>query len=172
MKFQLYPLLQSAYRTGHSTETTLPKVHNDILLSMDKKRVTLLVLLDLSAALLLKRLESIALEYLGLPLASWFKSYPDGRSLAFDLTHGVPRGSCLGPLLHTIYASKLFEIVKAHLADVHACADDTQLYLSFKPDSEDNQTEAVDAVQECIEDVRAWMAAKQLKLNEDKLRSF
>ena len=50
MKFQLYPLLQSAYRTGHSTETALLKVHNDILLSMDKKRVTLLVLVDLSAA--------------------------------------------------------------------------------------------------------------------------
>ena len=49
MKFQLYPLLQSVYRTGHSTETALLKVHNDILLSMDKKRVTLLVL-DLSAA--------------------------------------------------------------------------------------------------------------------------
>ena len=48
---------------------------------------------------------------------------------------------------------------------MHAYADDTQLYLSFKPDSEDNQTEAVDAVQECIEDIRAWMAADQLKLN-------
>ena len=50
MKFQLYPLSQSAYRTGHGKETALLKVHNDILLSIDKKRVTLLVLLDLSAA--------------------------------------------------------------------------------------------------------------------------
>ena len=55
---------------------------------------------------------------------------------------------------------------------MHPYADDTQLYLSFKPDSEDNQTEAVDAVQEYIEDIRAWMAAAQLKLNEDKPRSF
>lgn len=46
MKFQLYPLLQSAYRSGHSTETALLKVHNDILLNMDRQRVTLLVLLD------------------------------------------------------------------------------------------------------------------------------
>ena len=29
-----------------------------------------------------------------------------------------------------IYTSKLFEIVKAHLQDMHAYADDTQLYLS------------------------------------------
>ena len=130
--------------------------------------------------MLLKRLESI-FGISGSAL-SWFKSYPDGRSQRicvegccsrkFNLTHGVPRGSCLCPQLYTIYASKFFEIVKAHLADVHAYADDTQLYLSFKPDSEDNQTEAVDAVQECIEDIRAWMAADQLKLNEDKPRSF
>ena len=70
--------------------------------------------------------------------------------------------------MFTIYASKLFEIAKAHFPDVCAYADDTQLYLSFKPDSEDNQTEAVDAVQGCIEDIRAWRAADQIKLNEDK----
>lgn len=67
--------------------------------------------------------------------------------------YGVPQGSCPEPLLFKIYASKLFEVVMAHLPDVHAYADDTQLYLSFKADSGDNQTEAVDAVQECIEDI-------------------
>ena len=46
----LYPLLQSAYRTGHSTETALLKVQNDILLAMDRQHITPLVLLDLSAA--------------------------------------------------------------------------------------------------------------------------
>ena len=76
------------------------------------------------------------------------------------------RGKSRGP--HTIYPSKVFGIVKAHLPDVHAYTDDTQLYLSFKLDSEDNQTKAVDAVQECIEDIRAWMVVDQLKLNEDK----
>ena len=40
----LYPLLQSAYRFGHSTETALLKVHNDLLMNMDAQRVTLLVL--------------------------------------------------------------------------------------------------------------------------------
>lgn len=46
----LYPILQSAYRLGHSTETALLKIQNDILAAMDNQRVTLLVLLDLSAA--------------------------------------------------------------------------------------------------------------------------
>ena len=42
--------LQSAYKQQHSTETSLLKVKNDILMSMDEQHVTLLVLLDLSAA--------------------------------------------------------------------------------------------------------------------------
>ena len=48
-RFALYPSLQSAYRKGHSTETALLKVHSDILMNMNCKHVTLLVLLDLSA---------------------------------------------------------------------------------------------------------------------------
>ena len=46
----LFPALQSAYRQNHSTETALLKVKNDVLLNMDKGHVTLLVMLDLSAA--------------------------------------------------------------------------------------------------------------------------
>ena len=46
----LYPVAQSAYRRNHSTETALLKVMNDILLNMNKQQVTILVLLDLSAA--------------------------------------------------------------------------------------------------------------------------
>ena len=42
--------LQSAYRANHSTKTALLKVKTDILNNMDQKRVTFLVLLDLSAA--------------------------------------------------------------------------------------------------------------------------
>ena len=46
----LYPMLQSAYRRHHRTETALVKVANVILLNMSPQRVTPLVLLDLSAA--------------------------------------------------------------------------------------------------------------------------
>ena len=45
----LFPVLQSAYRPNHSTETALLKVTNDILLNMNDQRVTLPFLLDLSA---------------------------------------------------------------------------------------------------------------------------
>ena len=78
----LYPLLQSAYRRHHSTETALVKVANDIPLNTNSQHVTLLVLLDLSAAfdtvdhgILLKRLNhtSFAIGIRGRAL-KWFSS--------------------------------------------------------------------------------------------------
>ena len=46
----LFEPLQSAYKEGHSTETALLKVQNDLLVAMDNQRVSILVLLDISAA--------------------------------------------------------------------------------------------------------------------------
>ena len=43
-------VLQSAYKQFHSTETALLKVHNDVTINMDKGKVTVLTLLDISAA--------------------------------------------------------------------------------------------------------------------------
>ena len=96
-------------------------------MNMDTQRVTLLVLLDLTAALdtvdhevLLNRLRS-SFEIKGTALR-WFASYlcngwqrisfNQEVSERFDLTCSVPQGSCLGPLLFSIYASKIFEIIK------------------------------------------------------------
>ena len=114
-------MLQSTYRKFHSTESALLKVKNDILLNMNSQHVTLLVLLDLSAAfdtidygILLEKLRS-AFGVRDTAL-SWIASYLSGRtqqvsidgtlSMKFDLECGVPQGSCLGPLLFVVYASK------------------------------------------------------------------
>ena len=46
----LYGKYQSAYREGHSCETALLRVHNDVMLALDKQKDVILILLDLSAA--------------------------------------------------------------------------------------------------------------------------
>ena len=45
-----YPLYQSEYRQRYSTDAALLKVANDLSLNMNSQHVTLLLLLDLSAA--------------------------------------------------------------------------------------------------------------------------
>ena len=183
----LYPLLQSAYRRHHSTETALVKVANDILLNMNSQRVTLLVLLDLSAAFdtvdhgILLKLLSTSFGIRGKVL-EWFSSYLLGRSQrilfdgvksdSFDLRFGVPQGSCLGPPRFVVYASKLFEIIQARLPDAHCFADDTQLYLSFKPYSPTDQEVAVCAMERYISDLRKRMYQDKLKINDDKTEFF
>ena len=143
-----HSLLQSAYKPLHSTKTALLKVKNDILMLMNQQHVTLLVLLDLSAAfdtihynILIQCLESDC-GVTGNAL-SWFRSYLSDRfqrvsvngglSKKFPLFQGVPQGSCLGPLLFAIYTRRLFDIVKHHLPQVHCYTDDTQLHVFFSP---------------------------------------
>jgi len=42
--------MQSAYKSGHSTETALLRLKNDMLMAIDGRKAVILVLLDLSAA--------------------------------------------------------------------------------------------------------------------------
>jgi hypothetical protein len=80
----LLPRLQSAYRSGHSTETAVLRVLSDILLAIDSGDVAVLAMLDLSAAfdtvdhqILLQRLRiSFGISDLAL---SWFQSYLKDR---------------------------------------------------------------------------------------------
>jgi len=57
-------------------------------------------------------------------------------------------------------------------AEAHCFADDTQLYLSFKPDSATDQAEAVRAMENCIDDLRKWMFQDKLKINDNKTEFF
>ena len=56
-----------------------------------------------------------------------------------------------------VYASRFFEIVQDHLPNAHCFADDTQLYLSFDPNSPTDQAMALEAMERCISDLRKRM---------------
>lgn len=176
----LLPELQSAYRRHHSTETALLCVVSDLLQAMDSGSVTLLGLLDLSAAFdtvdhtqLIRRLQT-TFGVSGVPLA-WVTSFlsertqevvfEGKRSVVGQLLSGVPQGSVLGPLLFLVYTAELFEIITRHGLKAHSYADDTQVYVSVPA------TDARDAscrFADCVADIDNWMNNNRLKLNTDK----
>src|SRR6266568_3176234 len=137
---------QSAYRPFHSTETALLHIQNDLLLAMDNKKVSALILLDLSSAfdtvdhrILLSRLSSyfgisgLALQLLTSYLQNRTQTvYIDSNfSPPSLLSTGIPQGSVLGPLLFSLYTTPLSQILQGSGVSFHFYADDTQLYISF-----------------------------------------
>ena len=136
----LMPRLQSANRRHHSTETALLRVMSDLLRAADSRRVTLLGLLDLSAAfdcvdteILLERLrrafgvDSLALQWIRSFLVDRTQqvSY-GGRLLSVGcLRCGVPQGSVLGPLPFLLYTAELFDVIADCGLTAHCYADDT-----------------------------------------------
>ena len=170
--------LQPAYKAFHSTETALLTIQNDILRSIDDKKVVLLLMLDLSAAfdtgdhaILLSRLESRS-GITGTVL-QWLESYledrkqhvliNDSHSCDLELKWGVPQGSVLGPLLFTAYRSPIGDIFRMYGLKHHLYADDSQAYIPCEPTSPENEVSTLEA---CVSEVR--MVQNQLKLNDGK----
>uniref|UniRef100_A0A8C9WC19 Reverse transcriptase domain-containing protein n=1 Tax=Scleropages formosus TaxID=113540 RepID=A0A8C9WC19_SCLFO len=175
----IFEKLQSGFRTGHSTETALTRVVNDIIISSDAGQISILMLLDLSAAfdtvdytILLSRLGNLV----GLrgTVLKWFESYLANReqfvlksddstpSISTTVQYGVPQGSVLGPLFFSLYMLPLGDIIRKHNVNFHSYADDTQLYVSFKPDD----PSYVVSLTNCFTSRKLWMS--NLSLNSSK----
>ena len=141
----LYNTCQSAYHPGHSTETDVLKVVNDLFLSLNKGNISVLALLDFLSAL-----DTIDHPILVHHLHSdfgftdtvlqWFSSYLTDRTHYVSLSNhcstiapvhsAVPQGSVLGPMLFTMYIKPLSAIIDSHSIKHHSFADDLQLQMS------------------------------------------
>ena len=172
----LYNPCQSAYRPGHSTETALLKVVDDLFLSLNKGNVSVLSLLIFSSAfdtidhtILAHRLHT-DFGFTDTVL-QWLSSYLTDRTHYVSLSNhcsalapvhpAVPQCSLLGPTLFTMYIMPLSAIIDSHSVIHHLFADDLQLHMSAPPDE---IYELLHSMKSCIGDVKAWATANMLKL--------
>jgi len=84
------------------------------------------------------------------------------------LKYGVPQGSVLGPKKYAMYAKPLRAIIRWHGLSYHFYADDTQLYISFKPKEDAVKAQSLSSIDNCLIDIERWMRTNMLKLNNDK----
>ena len=156
---------------------------NDILLNMNQRRVTLLVLLDLSAAfdtvdhtILLNRFS----RDFGITgnVYSWFEFYLHNRSQSVSINCGTSDkfytkyGVVRVPVL-ALYCSSYTQGNCLRSSDVTypMCTPTPmtrRLYISFNADSRAEQSAALSAMQNCIADITKWMLQNRLRLNDDK----
>ena len=171
---------QSANRPGHSTETALLNVFNDLFLSHNKGNISVLALLDFSSTfdtidhpIPVHRLQA---DFgFADAILQWFSSYLTDHTHYVSLSNhcsalapvqsDVPRGSVLGPTLFTMYTKPLSAIIDSHSIIHHSFADDLQLQMSAPPD---RISGLLHSMQSCISDVKAWATANMPKLNDNE----
>ena len=179
----LHCSFQYGYKKGHSTETLLLKIVNDLLMACDDNMPSILMLLDLSAAFDTvdqTKLLSILHKEIGVEdvALKWFESFLKGRtqkvkignaySAESVLGYGVPQGSVLGPDLFSIYIRSLCKYIEPSRFDIFGFADDHQLLKSFLPFL---QVKALgEDIRYCFGMISKWMNEFFLCLNPSKTK--
>ena len=179
-KHNLLPEYQSAYRKNFSCETSLLKLTNDTLWEIENKNITAVVILDLLAAfdtvnhnLLLEVLD----KKFGIKDTAlcWYEQYLKPRKFRVcingnysqekTLEFSVPQGSTQGAYLFISYASTLNEVIPKDL-QLNGYADDHSIWKCFRIEDELN---TITTIESTILDVKHWMDAVCLKMNESKM---
>ena len=152
---------------------------SDFLLdTMDNKRLSALILLDLSKAFD-SISHSILLQNLSLATADkttkWFKSYLSDRTQVvrtgtstctpLPITHGVQQGAILSPLSLCIYISDL--PLAPQVCNLESYVDDSKIFLSF-PIKGAESAERV--LEEDLRRVAAWCCKNQPLINPEKTK--
>ena len=172
---------QYGFRKHHSCENAVQELLSVITKGFDCKEYTAALFLDLSKAfdtldhhILLCKLELYSIRGLCL---DWLKHYLTNRRLSvkciageppelslsdeYPLQFGVPKGSCLGPLLFLIYCNDL--PLNLDFRNSILFVDDTTLYKSHR-----NLVYLKWCIQEEMNQLLDWFRANKLTLNLNK----
>ena len=154
-------------------------MHNNIVRVIDAGEVSLLVLLELSAAFDMVD-HGILLEVLQNRFGvqdralNWFK-YLSDRTQSFcvmfkmsdsvSLICSVPQSSVIGPQKFVAYTEDIVETIETFMVNHHLYADDTQLQNHMR-------REAIQAnclkMEQCVAAIKVWCSSRRLQLNADK----
>ena len=166
---------QFGFREKHSTSHAILQLLDKISNSIDDSSHTLGIFLDLSKAfdtvnhkILLSKLAHYGIRGIAL---EWFRSYLTKRhqfvsingcvsSLA-EISHGVPQGSILGPLLFSIYINDFDK--SSNLLSFILFADDSNLFYTHS-----NLNVLFDTVNSELNNISSWIRANKLSLNIKK----
>ena len=172
---------QSAFRSGHSTETALIRLTDHILKNMDNDEVTGLVFIDFRKAfdvinheLLLKKLSIYGASP---PSVAWFQSYLSqrkqfiklGKTTSEQLTirQGVLQGSILGLVLFLLFVNDM--PLNVHKSTMDIYADDTTLSLS-------SDLKAFPALNKSLtkdlREVKKWASENKMFINTKKTKAL
>jgi len=163
---------QYGFRPNHSTSDAVTEFTNNIYNSLEKNEISIGIFLDLSKAfdsidlnILLNKLNHCGVRGKAL---DWFRSYLYNRKQYVNykgsisnniiLTHGVPQGSILGPLLFLIYVNDLPNALSYSKPVLFA--DDTNLFASSS-----SPKTLMNLVNKDLEVLNEWFKANKLTIN-------
>ena len=172
---------QFGFRKNNSTNLALLEFTDSIHHHLDNNRYVGTLFLDLSKAFDSVDLDILLnkLKYYGITshthIHNWFSSYLLNRNQIVEInqfhshsntvTHGVPQGSVLGPLLFLLYINDL--VKSSSLLNFRLFADDTLLFLA------DSNLETLQSNMNTeLDHVMEWMRANKLTINVTKTKAM
>nr|CAI5819374.1 unnamed protein product [Callosobruchus analis] len=172
-KFNIIPTHQSGFQKNRSTTTALTYLSDSIISSLDKKCMSLLVLLDFSKAFdtLNHRLLIAKCHYYGFDevACNFIRSYLRGRRQKVSINNKLSSEN----IIQSEYSGSVSFIIlyTADLQDsiMHShsqfFADDTQMKYDFHAD---NLQDTEKSVNEDLENISKYCSSHNLKLNPSK----